>query len=40
MGESLINLGIEEQKLQGIGSCKEVKNISISSYKELKAIKR
>ena len=39
-GKLLIDLGIGEQKLQGISSYKGVEDISISSYKELKAIRR
>jgi hypothetical protein len=34
-----MDLGIGEWKLQGIGSCKGVEDISIGSYRELKAVK-
>ena len=40
MGKLLIDLGTEERKLQGISSYKGVEDISISSCKELKAIRR
>jgi hypothetical protein len=36
-GKLLIDLGIEKWKLQGIGFYREVEDISINSYKELKA---
>ena len=39
-GKLLIDLGIGEQKLQGIGSCRGVEDISVSSRKELKAIRQ
>jgi hypothetical protein len=34
-----MDLGIGEWKLQGIGSCKGVEDISIGSYRELKAVR-
>ena len=39
VGESLVNLGIGEQELQGISSCKGVEDISVSSHKGLKAVR-
>jgi len=39
-GKSLVNLKTGERKLQGIGSYRGVENISVSSYKELKAIRQ
>jgi len=38
-GELLIDLGIGEWKLQGIGSYRGVEDISVSSHKELKAVR-
>jgi len=39
-GKLLIDLGTREQKLQSISSHRGVKNIGVSSRKELKAIRR
>jgi len=39
-GESLVDLGTGERKLQGIGSRRGVEDISVSSRKELKAVRR
>ena len=39
-GESLVDLGTGERKLQGIGSHRGVEDISVSSRKELKAVRR
>jgi hypothetical protein len=40
VGKSLVDSGIGERKLQGIGFHKGVEDISISSRKELKAIRQ
>jgi len=40
VGESLIDLRIGERKLQGISSRRGIEDISVSSHKELKAVRR